>query len=128
MNGLRLWCVAAAAGPQPPAPQRIVYDTMQVDNEERPRDAGKRHGGWTQEALSPMPATKGSRAPERGHRVAQARKRAELTQPQLAEKVGVGRATIARIEADKQSPSVALALKIARELGEPVETLFGGDE
>jgi putative transcriptional regulator len=100
---------------------------MQVDNEKRPRDAGKRHGGRTQEDLSPMPATKGSRAPGRGHRVAQARKRTGLTQPQLAEKVGVGRATIARIEADRQSPSVVLALKIARELGEPVETLFGGE-
>jgi DNA-binding XRE family transcriptional regulator len=75
-----------------------------------------------------MPATNGSRAPERGHRVAQARKRAGLTQPQLAERVGVGRATIARIEAERQSPSVALALKIAREVGESVETLFGGDE
>ena len=75
-----------------------------------------------------MPATKGSRAPERGNRVAQARRRAGLTQPQLAEKVSVGRATIARIEAGGQSPSVALALKIAREFGESVETLFGGDE
>ncbi len=74
-----------------------------------------------------MPATKGSRAPERGNRVAQARKRTGLTQPQLAEKVGVGRATVARIEAGRQSPSVALALKIAREVGEPVETLFGGE-
>jgi len=74
-----------------------------------------------------MPATKGSRAPERGHRVAQARKRAGLTQPQLAEKIGVGRVSIARIEAGRQSPSVVLALKIARELGEPVEALFGGE-
>lgn len=118
---------AATVGPQQPASQRIVYDTMQLDDEKRPRDAGKRHGGRTQEGLSPMPATKGSRAPERGNRVAQARKRAKLTQPQLAEKVGVGRATIARIEAGRQSPSVVLALKIARELGEPVETLFGGE-
>ena len=74
-----------------------------------------------------MPASKATRAPERGHRVAQARHRAGLTQPQLAEKVGVSRPTIARIEAGGHSPSVAVALAIARELGEPVEALFGGE-
>jgi putative transcriptional regulator len=75
-----------------------------------------------------MPTQKPTRAPERGHRVAQARKRAGLTQPQLAEKVGVSRPTIARIEAGGHSPSVQVALAIARELGEPVETLFGGGD
>ncbi len=74
-----------------------------------------------------MPASKTNRAPERGHRVAQARRAAGLTQPQLAEKVGTSRPTIARIEAGGHSPSVQVALAIARELGEPVETLFGGE-
>ena len=46
----------------------------------------------------------------------------------LAERVGVGRATIARIEAGSTSPSVAVALAISRELGESVESLFGGGE
>lgn len=75
-----------------------------------------------------MPRQKATRAPEHGHRVAQARKRKGLTQPQLAERVGVSRPTIARIEAGGTSPSVALALRIAREVDEPVETLFGGGE
>jgi putative transcriptional regulator len=74
-----------------------------------------------------MPASKPSRAPERGHRVAQARRRAGLTQPQLAEKVGVSRPTIARIETSGHAPSVTIALAIARELGESVESLFGGE-
>lgn len=75
-----------------------------------------------------MSARKGrALAPERGHRVAQARRRAGLTQPQLAEKVGVGRVTIARIEGGNTSPSVKLALAIAHELGESVERLFGGE-
>lgn len=74
-----------------------------------------------------MPASKPSRAPERGQHVAQARKRAGLTQQQLAERVGVGRVAIARIEGGNTSPSVALALAISRELSEPVETLFGGE-
>jgi len=69
---------------------------------------------------------KPTRAPERGHRVAQVRKRAGLTQQQLAERVGVGRVAVARIEAGTV-PSVALALRIARELGRPVEALFGGE-
>lgn len=73
-----------------------------------------------------MPAKKRSRAPERGHGVAQARHRAGLTQQQLAEKVGAGRVSIARIEAGTP-PSVTLALAISRELGESVESLFGGD-
>jgi putative transcriptional regulator len=60
-------------------------------------------------------------------RVAQARDRAGLSQPALAERVGVGRATIARIEAGSTSPSVAVALAISRELGETVEALFGGE-
>jgi len=74
-----------------------------------------------------MPRQKPSRAPERGHRIAVARRRAGLTQPQLAAKVGTSRPTIARIEAGGTTPSVTLALAIARELGQPVETLFGGD-
>ncbi len=98
---------------------------MQSDNEKRPR-AEPTAGGRTPE-VDPVPTKKPSRAPERGHRVAQARRRAGLTQPQLAERVGVGRATIARIEAGGTSPSVALALRIAQTLGEPVETLFGGE-
>ncbi|HXW58561.1 MAG TPA: helix-turn-helix transcriptional regulator [Solirubrobacteraceae bacterium] len=73
-----------------------------------------------------MPRRKGNRAPERGHRVAQARRRAGLSQQALAEKIGAGRQSIARIEAGAQSPSVELALAIAAAVGEPVESLFGG--
>jgi putative transcriptional regulator len=73
-----------------------------------------------------MPRQKPSRAPERGHRVAQARKRADLTQQGLAEKVGAGRQSIARIEAGEQVPSVELALAIAAAVEQPVEALFGG--
>lgn len=74
-----------------------------------------------------MPRRKPTRAPERGHRIAQARKKKGLTQPQLADRVGVSRPTIARIEAGLTSPSVQIALAISRQLGESVETLFGGD-
>ena len=58
--------------------------------------------------------------------MAQARKRSGLTQAKLAEMVGVQRITIIRVENGETTPSVALALAISRELGEPVEALFGG--
>jgi DNA-binding XRE family transcriptional regulator len=73
-----------------------------------------------------MPIQQRSRAPER-HQVAQARRRAGLTQQQLAERVGAGRVSIARIEGGTP-PSVTLALAIARALGESVEALFSGSE
>ena len=69
-----------------------------------------------------------TRRPRAGeHPVAQARRQVGLSQPALAERVGVGRATIARIEGGSTSPSVALALAISRELGESIEALFGSE-
>lgn len=58
-------------------------------------------------------------------KVAAARRAAGLTQQELAERVGAGRVTIARIEGGTQTPSVELAIAIARELGQSVEALFG---
>jgi putative transcriptional regulator len=66
------------------------------------------------------------RAPERGARIAAARRRADLSQQQLAERVGCRKLTILRIENGATRPSVDLALALSRELGESVETLFGG--
>ena len=53
-------------------------------------------------------------------------KRAELglTQAALAEAVGVTRKTVNTVENGVFIPSALLALKLARSLGEPVETLF----
>jgi putative transcriptional regulator len=70
-----------------------------------------------------MPAVK----TRRGARVAQARHRAGLSQAQLAEKIGTARSTVARVEIGMTTPTLDLALAIARELGEPVEALFGGE-
>jgi putative transcriptional regulator len=74
-----------------------------------------------------MPRQKASRrAPERGHRVAVARKRSGLSQRQLADRTGVARSTVARIELGVHQPSVTVALAIARELNTTTERLFGG--
>jgi putative transcriptional regulator len=46
------------------------------------------------------------------------------TQEQLAHLVGVSRQTIMAIELYKYVPSSVLALKIARQFGKPVESIF----
>ena len=53
-----------------------------------------------------------------------AREAAGWTQAQLAERVGVSRKTINTVENGVFIPSTLLALKLARVLGRPVETLF----
>ena len=56
----------------------------------------------------------------------------ELTQEQLAEKVGVTRQTIIAIEGGKYAPSLELAFKIALVFGVPLQDVFSyeleGDE
>jgi putative transcriptional regulator len=47
-----------------------------------------------------------------------------LTQDDLAKRIGVSRQTINTMESAKYIPSTALALKMARELGVSVEELF----
>lgn len=48
----------------------------------------------------------------------------EMTQQQLAEKVGVTRQTIIAMEQDKYSPSLELAFRIARIFNAPLEEVF----
>lgn len=52
----------------------------------------------------------------------------EMTQQQLAEKVGVTRQTIIAIEAGKYAPSLPLAFRIARAFHKRVEEVFQYDE
>lgn len=48
----------------------------------------------------------------------------EMTQKELAEKVGVTRQTIVAIEKAKYSPSLELAFRIARVFDSPLEEVF----
>jgi len=50
--------------------------------------------------------------------------RDEMTQQQLAEKVGVTRQTIIAMEQDKYSPSLELAFRIARVFEVPLDEVF----
>ncbi len=47
-----------------------------------------------------------------------------MTQPELADRVGVTRQTIVAIEAAKYSPSLELAFRIARVFGLTIEEVF----
>lgn len=53
--------------------------------------------------------------------------RDEMTQQQLAEKVGVTRQTIIAIEKGNYSPSLELAFRIALVFGVPLEEVFSYD-
>ena len=59
-----------------------------------------------------------------GNRLKERRGELGLTQAQLAERCGVTRKTVNTVENGVFIPSTVLALKLARALSEPVETLF----
>ena len=48
----------------------------------------------------------------------------DMTQQELADRVGVNRQTILSIERGRYNPSVGLALELAEVFGVPVEALF----
>lgn len=52
----------------------------------------------------------------------------DLTQEELAKKLGVTRQTIIAIEKDKYNPSLDLAFKMARIFGVKIEDIFVYDE
>ena len=51
----------------------------------------------------------------------------QMTQQELADKVGVTRQTIIAIEAGKYAPSLPLAFRIAQTFGVPIEQVFQYD-
>lgn len=52
----------------------------------------------------------------------------EMTQEELADRVGVTRQTILAIEKNKYVPSLGLAFRISRVFGVGVEDVFGWEE
>jgi len=52
----------------------------------------------------------------------------EMTQEELARRAGVSRQTIIAIEKGKYTPSVALAIRIARLFAVPLEQVFSLDD
>ena len=60
-----------------------------------------------------------------GKALARARMARDLTQTELARRAGISRQALGAIESGAYHPSVAIALRLARELGASVESLFG---
>jgi len=52
------------------------------------------------------------------------RKACDLTQQDLAARLGVSRQTVISIESGKYDPSLPLAFKIANEMGKSIEDIF----
>lgn len=62
------------------------------------------------------------------NRLKVARAEMDLTQEELARRIGVSRQTINAVESGRYVPSTVLALKMARVFGKQVEDLFGLEE
>lgn len=60
--------------------------------------------------------------------VRELRKGRELSQAELAEAMNVSRQTINAIETERYTPSLGLAIALARYFGTTVEEVFHGDE
>ena len=58
------------------------------------------------------------------NRLKVARAEVDLTQEELAKRIGVSRQTINAVESGRYVPSTVLALKMARVFGKPVEEIF----
>jgi Predicted transcriptional regulators len=58
------------------------------------------------------------------NRLKELRARHDMTQEDLAEKVGVSRQTIVAIEKQKYDPSLSLAFRLARCFGVKIEDIF----
>jgi putative transcriptional regulator len=52
----------------------------------------------------------------------------EMTQAELAERIGVTRQTVIAIEQGRYSPSLEMAFQIAREFGVPIDDVFRYDK
>ena len=50
--------------------------------------------------------------------------RTDLTQIELATRIGVTRQTVIALESGRYSPSLELAFRVSRTLGEPIEDIF----
>nr|WP_179948130.1 helix-turn-helix transcriptional regulator [Geosporobacter ferrireducens] len=62
------------------------------------------------------------------NKVKEFREKANMTQEQLAKKLGVSRQTIISIEADRYNPSLILAFKIASAFDRLIEDVFDFSE
>lgn len=58
-------------------------------------------------------------------RLREARKAANLTQEELANKIGIKRSTYGQFEQGRNEPNISVLPQLARELNKPIEWLLG---
>ena len=63
-----------------------------------------------------------------GEKLQALRRQAGISQEDLAKRCGVSRQTVNAIENDKYDPTLALAFRLAQELGTTVDGLFTPEE
>lgn len=62
------------------------------------------------------------------NRLEELRKQHAIRQEDLAQALGVSRQTVISLEKGKYNPSLALAFKLARYFGLPIEAIFDGSD
>jgi putative transcriptional regulator len=102
--------------------------TDRPEHANRRRDRANGPPARPQEIQPPMTTIQAIPETGAGERMKRAREHAGLTQQEAADRAGIHRVTLARLETDARKPSAVLALALARALDTTVENLIGGGE
>jgi DNA-binding XRE family transcriptional regulator len=108
-----------------PNPYQVVLDTKSGDSIELPWDFFRAFCDKDYMSQSSKSAQKGREA--LGARIRRLREEKQLSQVSLAEKAGIGRVTLLRIEKGEHSPRYATLLDIAKGLVVPLSNLISED-
>ena len=101
----------------------MLYQPLWRDSRARPRDGPTRCSGTSEDVLDSHIMEQN---PHLGRRVASARKRAGVTQEELAHRLGVDRTAVAKIEAGRRRVSAPELARLADALGYPMEWFLSG--
>ncbi len=106
-------------------PYEVVIRTKHGEIAEIPWDFARHAGDLDYRKQVERTALEGQR--RFADRLSSLRRRSGLSQRELAELSGVGRVTIARIEAASQSPRLETAQRLAAAIGYPIQALMMDD-
>ena len=107
------------------SPYEVLIRTRHGEVAEIPWDFARNAGDHEYRKHVDTIALEGQR--KFGERLSELRHRSGLSQRELAELSGVGRVTIARIEAASQSPRLETAQRLAAAMGCPIQALMMDD-
>ena len=107
------------------SPYQALIRTRQGEVAEIPWDFARHFGDQEYREHIDEIALRGQRT--FAHRLRNLRRESDLSQQKLAELSGVGRVTIARIEAASQSPRLETIQRLAAAMGYPIQALMMDD-